>query len=87
MSKQEIVEAVAKKTGASKAATGAVLDALVEYIKKNGNVQWPGFCSFSVKKVPARTGRNPANGKEIKIPAHKVIRFKPGKALKDAVNK
>ncbi|MBP5344329.1 MAG: HU family DNA-binding protein [Alphaproteobacteria bacterium] len=87
MSKQEIVEAVAKKTGASKAATGAVLDALVEYIKKHGNVQWPGFGSFVVKKVPARTGRNPATGKDIKIPAHKVIRFKPGKALKDAVNK
>ena len=87
MSKQEIVEAVAKKTGASKAATVAVLDALVEYIKKHGNVQWPGFGSFVVKKVPARTGRNPATGKDIKIPAHKVIRFKPGKALKDAVNK
>ena len=87
MSKQEIVEAVAKKTGASKAATAATLDALVEYIKKNGNVQWPGFGSFVVKKVPARTGRNPATGKDIKIPAHKVIRFKPGKALKDAVNK
>ena len=38
MSKQEIVEAVAKKTGASKAATAAVLDALVEYVKKHGNV-------------------------------------------------
>jgi DNA-binding protein HU-beta len=87
MSKQEIVEAVAKKTGASKAATAAVLDALVEYVKKHGNVQWPGFGSWVVKKVPARTGRNPATGKDIKIPAHKVIRFKPGKALKDAVNK
>ena len=52
MSKQEIVEAVAKKTGASKAATAAALDALVEYIKKHGNVQWPGFGSFAVKKVP-----------------------------------
>ena len=87
MSKQEIVEAVAKKTGASKAATAAVLDALVEYVKKHGNVQWPGFGSWVVKKVPARTGRNPATGKDIKIPAHKVIRFKPGKAVKDAVNK
>ena len=87
MSKQEIVDFAAKKTGAPKAKVAAVADAIVEYVKKHGNVQWPGFGSFVVKKVPARKGRNPATGKEIKIAAHKVIRFKPGKALKDAVNK
>ena len=87
MSKQEIVDFAAKKAGTSKVATAAVVDAIAEYVKKHGNVQWPGFGSFVVKKVPARKGRNPATGKEIKIAAHKVIRFKPGKALKDAVNK
>jgi len=89
MTKQELIEAVAKKVGTSKAQVGEVLNALLEEIKKTlskgKEVTLTGFGTFKVVKRKARTGRNPKTGEEIKIPAQKVPRFKPGKALKEAV--
>jgi len=90
MNKSELVDAIAKKTGSSKKAAEASLDALVESIsvalKKGDKVQLVGFGSFDVKKRSARKGRNPQTGAEMKIPAKKVPVFKAGKALKDVVN-
>ncbi len=89
MTKQDLIDAIAKKVGASKAQVGEFLNALLDEIKKSlakgKEVTLTGFGTFRVVKRKARTGRNPQTGEEIKIPAQKVPRFKPGKALKDAV--
>lgn len=91
MTKAELVEAVAKSSKLTKAAAekavnsfiGAVSDAL----KKGDRVTLVGFGSFEVATRKARTGRNPQTGKEIKIAAAKVPKFRAGKALKDSVAK
>ena len=91
MNKSDLVAALAKSTGASKKASEASVNAIVEIIsgalKKGDKVQLIGFESFETRKRAARKGRNPQTGKEIKIPASKAPVFKAGKALKDAVNK
>ena len=91
MNKAELVAAVAAKTGDTKKAAEASVDAFVsavkESLKKGEKVQLVGFGSFEVRKRAARKGRNPQTKEEIKIPASKAPVFKAGKALKDAVNK
>ena len=91
MNKAELIDAIAKKTGASKKASEASINAIVETIsaelKKGGKVQLVGFGSFEVRKRAARKGRNPQTGAEMKISASKAPVFKAGKALKDTVNK
>src|ERR1700744_1844579 len=91
MNKQELIDAVAGQTGASKAQTGETLDTLLEVIKKavskGDAVQLIGFGSFGSGKRAARTGRNPKTGETIKIPAAKTVKFTAGKAFKDTVNK
>ncbi len=89
MNKTEFVDAVAKAAGATKADTSKFVAAAIEVItkslKKGQAVQITGFGTFEVAKRAARTGRNPATGKEIKIAASKAPKFKAGKVLKDAV--
>jgi DNA-binding protein HU-beta len=74
----------------SKAAATRALEALIGGVKstlrKNGSVSLVGFGTFAVTKRAARSGRNPRTGAAIKIKAAKVPKFRPGKALKDAVN-
>lgn len=90
MNKSELVDAIASGADISKAAAAraldSALDAITEALRKGDQVTLVGFGSFVVKERAARTGRNPQTGKEIKIAAAKVPGFKPGKALKDAVN-
>ncbi len=90
MNKTEYVDAVAAAAGITKAEAAKVVAATIEVIskslKKGNPVQITGFGTFDVVKRAARTGRNPATGKEIKIAASKAPRFKAGKLLKDAVN-
>jgi DNA-binding protein HU-beta len=87
MNKGELIAAVAKQTGQSKAAAEDAVNATLNSIKKNAKkgVQLIGFGSFSVGKRKARTGRNPQTGQTIKIKASKVVKFKPGAAFKKAV--
>jgi len=89
VNKAELIDTVAKQADISKAAAGRALDAVLAGIrtslKKGGKVTLVGFGTFSVSKRAARMGRNPRSGAEIKIKAAKVPKFKPGKALKDAV--
>ncbi len=89
MNKTEYVDAVAEAAGITKAEAAKVVAASLEVItnalKKGNSVQLTGFGTFEVSKRAARTGRNPATGKEIKIAASKAPKFKAGKALKDAV--
>lgn len=90
MNKTELIDHIAKTADMSKAASARALDALIGAVKttlkKNGTVTLVGFGTFSVGKRAARTGRNPRTGEAIKIKSAKVPKFKPGKALKDAVN-
>jgi DNA-binding protein HU-beta len=90
MNKQELIDAVAAQTGASKALTGETLDTLLDVVKNavatGDTVQLIGFGSFGSGKRAARTGRNPKTGEAIKIAAAKTVKFTAGKAFKDAVN-
>ena len=91
MNKAELVAAVAAKTGetkkAAEASVNAFVDVVTEALKKGDKVQLVGFGSFEVRKRAARKGWNPQTKEEIKIPASKAPVFKAGKALKDVVNK
>jgi DNA-binding protein HU-beta len=91
MNKTELVAAVAEKTGASKKDSEKLVSAVFETITNalvaGDKVALVGFGAFEVKERPARIGRNPRTKEEIKIPATRAAAFKPGKALKDAVNK
>ncbi|MBL8286425.1 MAG: HU family DNA-binding protein [Rubrivivax sp.] len=89
MNKSELVEHIATRADLSKAAAGRALDALTDAVratlKKGSSVTITGFGTFAVTKRAARTGRNPRTGAAIKIKAAKVPKFKPGKALRDAL--
>lgn len=91
MNKAEFIDAVAAKTGLSKKDTKAALEAsletITETLSKKDTVSFIGFGTFSTSDRAAREGRNPATGKTIKIAAKTVAKFKPGKALAEAVNK
>ena len=88
--KNDLIGSVADKTGLTKAQAGeavdAVFDAITASLKKGEEVRLVGFGTFAVSKRKASTGRNPATGAEIKIPASNQAKFKPGKGLKDAIN-
>jgi DNA-binding protein HU-beta len=90
VNKTDLIEHVAKQADISKAAAGRALDSLVGAIKtslKKGNsVTLVGFGTFVVGKRAARSGRNPRTGATIRIKAAKIPKFRPGKALKDAIN-
>ena len=90
MNKTELIEHIAKQADLSKAAATRALEAVIggvkSTLKKNNSVSLVGFGTFSVSKRAARTGRNPRTGAAIKIKSAKVPKFRPGKALKDAVN-
>ena len=90
MNKTELIEHIANNADISKAAATRALEATIGAVKttlrKGGTVSLVGFGTFAVGKRAARSGRNPRTGATIKIKAAKVPRFKPGKALRDAVN-
>ncbi len=89
MTKAELVEKMANSAKISKAAAekalGAFLDSVKSSLKKGQKVSLVGFGTFSTSRRKARKGRNPQTGEEIRIPAARVPKFTPGKALKDAV--
>jgi DNA-binding protein HU-beta len=89
MTKAELVAKMAKDAKISKAAAGKALNgaiaAITKALKKGDSVTLVGFGTFSVSKRKARKGRNPQTGKEIKIAARKVAKFKAGSELKKTV--
>ena len=91
MNKTELIAAVAEKAEISKKdaekAVKAFTDAVAEELAKGGKVQLVGFGNFEVSERPARLGRNPRTGETMTIAASKTPKFKPGKALKDEINK
>lgn len=90
MNKAQLIEAIADGADISKAAATKALDAftraVTETLKKGDTVALVGFGTFETRKRDARNGRNPQTGETIKIAASVAPAFKPGKALKDAVN-
>ena len=90
MNKTELIDHIAAQADISKAAAGRSLDALIGAVtttlKQGGTVTLVGFGTFAVNTRAARTGRNPRTGDAIEIEQARVPKFRPGKALKDAVN-
>jgi DNA-binding protein HU-beta len=91
MNRTELIDYVAEKAELTKASAARAVDAILEGITKslkNGDpVVLVKFGTFTVKMRAAREGRNPVTGEKIQINEAKVVGFKAGKALKDAVKK
>jgi DNA-binding protein HU-beta len=89
MNKAQLIEAVAKVTKVTKVdaemVLNSALDAIKKSVKKGEDVTLIGFGTFTKTKRKARSGRNPQTGKEIKIPAMTVPKFRPGREFKDAL--
>ena len=89
MNKAELIDAVAKSAGITKADAGRAVDGVVDAItgalQAGDAVSLVGFGTFAVKERAARQGRNPQTGASITIKAGKIPSFKAGKILKDAV--
>lgn len=87
LSKSQIAAALADRHGITKKTAVAVLDQLAEMAYKNAKNSFtlPGLGKLVLVNRKARTGRNPATGQEIKIPAKKVVKFRVAKACKDAI--
>ena len=90
MNKSELIDAMASNSGLSKADAKRALEGFttaVEGALKTGDkISLVGFGSFGISKRAARTGRNPQTGKEIKISAKNVVKFKAGRDLSGRVN-
>ena len=91
MTKAQLVEQMAKDAGISKTEAGKAINSLIngigEAIKKEvGKITLSGFGTFSKVHRKARQGVNPATGEKITIKARHVVKFKPGKTLKDSIS-
>ena len=90
MNKTELTNAVAARSNLSKSDAGEAVDTVFQSIESaladGESVSLIGFGAFSISDRAARTGRNPRTGETIQIAAAKVVKFKAGKALRDAVD-
>ncbi len=89
MTKADLVSKIAEKAGLTKTDSEKALNAFLKSVQdtlvSEGKLTLTGFGTFAVEQRKARNGRNPRTGAEIKIPACKVVKFRPGKILKDSV--
>lgn len=89
MKKEELIAAVAERTGETKAATARVIeslqDVIISEVAAGGDVKLTGFVSFEGATRAARTMRNPQNGESIEVAEKRVPRLKPGKRFRDEV--
>ncbi|HJB65574.1 MAG TPA: HU family DNA-binding protein [Candidatus Mailhella merdavium] len=89
MTKAELVAQIATKADLNKASAertlNVILDSIGEILAEKEKLTLTGFGSFVVEKREARIGRNPRTGSQIEIPAAKVVKFRVGKTLKNAV--
>lgn len=91
MTKTQLIEKMANDAGISKAEAGKAINSLIDSIgeaikKEDGKITLPGFGTFSKVYRNARQGVNPATGEKITIKARHAVKFKAGKALKDAIS-
>jgi DNA-binding protein HU-beta len=91
MNKEQLIDKLAGEVKVTKVTAKAAIDCFMDVVKKTlkkgDKVGLVGFGTFSVSKRKARKGRNPQTGKEINIPAKKVVKFKAGKEFAGYVNK
>ena len=89
--KSDLIDRIAQKADFTKKdsekTVNAFLEAIQEHLQNGGNIQLTGFGSFKVEQRKEREGRNPQTGEKLTIPASKVVKFNPGKALKEKVQK
>ena len=91
MTRSDLVEALAQQFGQlahrdAEIAVKAILDAMSDAMVKGHRIEIRGFGSFSINRRPPRQGRNPRSGESVAIPEKRVPHFKPGKALREAVD-
>ena len=90
MTKAELIAQIAAKANLTKAAAersvNAMLESIQEFLAEDGKLTLTGFGTFAVEERQEHPGRNPRTGESIQIAASKVVKFRPGKQLKDAVN-
>lgn len=91
MTKADLVAQIAAKANMTKAAAERSLNAMLESVQdmlaEEGKLTLTGFGTFTAETRQERQGRNPRTGEAITIAASKVVRFRPGKMLRDAINK
>jgi integration host factor subunit beta len=91
MTKADIVEQVSREAEMTKKdaeqLVEIVFDSIIEALNKGDKVELRGFGSFRTRQRGARKGRNPKSGDSVEIPAKRVAYFKPGKELKEVINK
>ena len=91
MNKSDLITNVAKSSGLTKADAERAIDAtfasITGALKKGDEVRLIGFGTFATAKRPATSGRNPRTGAAIEIPAKTLPKFRPGKQLKEAVDR
>jgi DNA-binding protein HU-beta len=90
MTKAELISQIAKESEITKVhaqkALESIISDVVRSLKKDGRIPIFGFGVFQVVKRPKRKGRNPRSGEPLVIKAHKAVKFKPAKAIKDSIN-
>ncbi len=90
MTKAHLIDKIAGNAKITKVAADRVLEAFIESVKETliteGKITLSGFGTFAAEMRKARKGRNPRTGETITIPAAKMIKFRPGKTLKDSIN-
>jgi integration host factor subunit beta len=91
MTKADLVEQVANEAEMTKKdaeqLVEIIFDSIVGALNKGEKIELRGFGSFRVRQRESRKGRNPKTGEAVNIPAKKVAYFKPGKELKEVINK
>jgi len=92
MTRSDLVEALSERFAQLgqrdvELAVKAILESIGEALIAGQRIEIRGFGSFSVNQRPSRMGRNPRSGESVEIPAKRVPHFKPGKALREAVDK
>ena len=90
MTQTEIISSLADSTGSKKSDVKGMFDSLAALatseVKTNGEFTLPGFGKLVKATRKARDGRNPATGATIRIPQKTTVKFRLGKAMKDAVS-
>ena len=91
MTRSDLIEELAARFGQltrrdAEFAVKAILDAINDALVRGHRIEIRGFGSFAINRRPPRIGRNPRNGESVAIPEKRVLHFKPGKALREAVD-
>ena len=91
MTKAELVDEVAKETDLTKkdaeVVVQTVLDSITDALQRGEGIELRGFGSFRIRSRSSRQGRNPKTGSSVSVPAKNIPHFKPGKELKDLINR